>query len=386
MTMLPQLPRLLLSLNAVLVIFASSALTTKAVGSDNQTLVRGILVEQGSDFVVKGCDEQRYSLALTLQDKQLLAEFPRFTRPYVEVQGVWQEQQLSALRWQHIAPESRGCQQQRTHITAMGNEPGWRVTVDPSQLRLTSINGEASDPLLDQGVNHQGMYWRGQQYQLQISQSACRGTMDGAFFAYQATLQTPERELNGCALLPFATEPQAPAMASLAAQSTLAIQAKADSLTTLDASSAANPKVEAALQRYFELHRTTPKGERYQWWEYDLNGNGVAELLVYVNWCGSGGCTLLTFEQQGDHHRFVSRTTLVHSPVMISANSHNGWQDLLLQISGGGANPGIVALRYDGFSYPLNPSIQPRLSQPYPYSGVSLRAKPFTQGVGQRLY
>ena len=102
----------------------------------------------------------------------------------------------------------------------------------------------------------------------------------------------------------------------------------------------------------------------------DLNQDGVLDALVLLgssNWCGSGGCTLLVFQGEGDgvlmdqelnnEFRLVSKITLVQQPVIVSTNQTNGWRDLLLQMSGGGAPVGTVALQFDGEAYPSNPSM-----------------------------
>ncbi|MCV5374215.1 hypothetical protein OFD18_39165, partial [Escherichia coli] len=57
-------------------------------------------------------------------------------------------------------------------------------------------------------------------------------------------------------------------------------------------------KVDAAVRNYFFIHQTPPNNNQYRWLTYDLNSDGNEELLVQLDWCGSGGCTLLIFE----HH------------------------------------------------------------------------------------
>ncbi|MPW30304.1 hypothetical protein F9L16_15055 [Agarivorans sp. B2Z047] len=154
---------------------------------------------------------------------------------------------------------------------------------------------------------------------------------------------------------------------------------------TLMASSDYDPEVEAALKQYFKLHRTELNGTKYQWWKFDLNGDGKDEIITYVDWCGSGGCSLLIFEAKDNSHRFLSKTTLVHSPFFLATSSNARWQDLLLEVSGGGATPGLRLLRFDGLSYPLNPSMQPEAPQPAPVSGITFHAEAFSKGAGRAL-
>jgi len=154
---------------------------------------------------------------------------------------------------------------------------------------------------------------------------------------------------------------------------------------SLIASSDYDPQVEAALKHYFKLHRTELNGTKYQWWKFDLNGDGQDEIITYVDWCGSGGCSLLIFEGHNNGWRFLSKTTLVRSPFFLASSSHARWQDLLLEVSGGGAKASLRLLRFDGLSYPLNPSLQPEAPQPAPLSGVTFHAEAFGQGAGRAL-
>lgn len=81
---------------------------------------------------------------------------------------------------------------------------------------------------------------------------------------------------------------------------------------------------------------------------------------------GQGGPDLYTpFE-------FVSRTTLVNPPIVVGEITSNGWKEIYVYVSGGGAQSGWVALRFDGSEYPLNPSIQERLSTDRRLEGVKV--------------
>lgn len=128
---------------------------------------------------------------------------------------------------------------------------------------------------------------------------------------------------------------------------------------TIPATSEFNPKVDQALRDYFRSINTDPTGTRYRWLSYDLNSDGDKELLVQLDWCGSGGCTLLIFDNQQQSWKFNSRITLVRTPINLGINKHNDWQDLILFVSGGGAAPNQHNLKYDGSKYPLNPSTSP---------------------------
>ncbi|TMX37508.1 hypothetical protein [Vibrio sp. Hep-1b-8] len=120
-----------------------------------------------------------------------------------------------------------------------------------------------------------------------------------------------------------------------------------------------NPKVDKALRDYFSANGIDPTGTRYRWLSYDLNGDGHNELLAQLDWCGSGGCTLLIFDNQQQDWRFNSKITLVRTPINVGVNKQSGWQDLVLFVSGGGAIPNQHVLKYNGVKYPLNPSTAP---------------------------
>ena len=120
-----------------------------------------------------------------------------------------------------------------------------------------------------------------------------------------------------------------------------------------------NPKVDHALRSYFTNTNQDASSTRYRWLTYDLNNDGQEELLVQLDWCGSGGCTLLVFSNQNREWQFNSRITLVQTPLNLGTNSHHSWRDLVMFVSGGGAIPNQHTLKFDGSQYPLNPSNAP---------------------------
>ncbi|OCH53688.1 hypothetical protein [Vibrio sp. ZF57] len=120
-----------------------------------------------------------------------------------------------------------------------------------------------------------------------------------------------------------------------------------------------DPKVDQAIREYFKIKNSSPDDTKYRWLTYDLNGDGKEELFAQLDWCGSGGCTLLIFENHQDNWRFNSRVTLVKGDIRLGKSQNHGWQDLIFNVSGGGATPAKHTLSYSGVSYPLNPSVAP---------------------------
>ncbi len=118
--------------------------------------------------------------------------------------------------------------------------------------------------------------------------------------------------------------------------------------------------VEALIRQYVIAHKANPEGLKYQWLTYDLNRDGHDELLVMLDWCGQGGCTLLVFEgnkneEQNRHWAFSSRISNVHIPISVGYGNTEGWQDLIFAVGGGGAQPASHVIQHNGISYPFNP-------------------------------
>jgi putative lipoprotein len=129
-----------------------------------------------------------------------------------------------------------------------------------------------------------------------------------------------------------------------------------------------------ALLNYLAKTGNNPKSiDPHQTALVDLNGDGQEDALVLFqssNWCGSGGCTMLVFKGTKSGFQFVSSSTLIRGPLLVSDNKTLGWRDLVVEVSGGGATPKRVALKFDGKKYPLNPSTQKALPTAKPLQGT----------------
>jgi hypothetical protein len=124
--------------------------------------------------------------------------------------------------------------------------------------------------------------------------------------------------------------------------------------------------VTLALRRF--LQKKFPDDKMLQMLQFratgvDLRDDRGHEYIVYLtgkNLCGSGGCSMLILAP--NHHGFtvVDRTTITHVPIRLLPTKTLGWRDLGVFIAGGGIAPGYIArLRFNGRSYPGNPSIAP---------------------------
>jgi hypothetical protein len=97
----------------------------------------------------------------------------------------------------------------------------------------------------------------------------------------------------------------------------------------------------------------------------DLDGDGRDDLLMLLedpNWCGTGGCTLLVFRQGEAAFELVTETSVTNPPIAVATQRHSGWHDLLVNVGGGGLEPGTVVLQHDGTGYPDNPSLMAALA------------------------
>ena len=126
----------------------------------------------------------------------------------------------------------------------------------------------------------------------------------------------------------------------------------------------AGHSVRAFLQRYLKTGSLKNDTDtRYRVAFVDLNVDGTPEAVVYIignAWCGSGGCPLLVLSKAGSSYRVVARITIVRPPIYVMTHLSNGWRDIAVRVQGGGIHPGYDSeLRFDGKTYPTNPSVPP---------------------------
>lgn len=131
---------------------------------------------------------------------------------------------------------------------------------------------------------------------------------------------------------------------------------------------AATAPIPAGLTAFVHDQRLT----RYRSALTDLNGDGRPEALVYAiasadgdgaaDLCGSGGCDLYVLALTPSGYRVISDISITRPPVRVLPSRSRGWQDLSVYVAGGGILPGHdVRLRFDGNSYPTNPTTPPAL-------------------------
>lgn len=97
---------------------------------------------------------------------------------------------------------------------------------------------------------------------------------------------------------------------------------------------------------------------RYLSGKADLNSDGAAEHFVLIQdryFCGSGGCTAVIFDNQGN---IISQMSVVKPPVLLAESTSNGWRDFMVW-----SNGAFRLMKSSGDSYPTNPSLEPEVDR-----------------------
>lgn len=132
--------------------------------------------------------------------------------------------------------------------------------------------------------------------------------------------------------------------------------------------------LEDALMNVYNVKHGEDKF-RYYYNKIDIDGDSKLEIFVYLVgslFSGTGGSSAAIFKVHGEEYKLVSKFTLVNNPIVISSNKTNGWNDIIMYVSGGGANSGYVELKFDGNKYPSNPSIEPKFKSGKKVNGTAI--------------
>lgn len=108
-------------------------------------------------------------------------------------------------------------------------------------------------------------------------------------------------------------------------------------------------KLQSVLQQYFKDHRTDPKQTKFNSVKYDLNGDGIKDAIVLLDWCSKSGCEMLIFKGTKTGYLFSSRIPRVEAPIIIAKTRHYLWHSLLIK-----SKSQWLSLNFDGISYPGN--------------------------------
>lgn len=165
---------------------------------------------------------------------------------------------------------------------------------------------------------------------------------------------------------------------------------KIGNIQYLKSETSPDAKLERAIFRDYltDYRETNPENYvRYYYNRLDLNGDNRPEIFVYLVGsyvCGSGGCNALIYTSQGQDYQLISRHTLVNPPILVTPQRNSGWKNLVFLTSGGGAKPEYNLMRFNGRTYPLNPSVQPAVPANTTLTGIGLFADSLSSS-GMRL-
>ncbi len=137
-----------------------------------------------------------------------------------------------------------------------------------------------------------------------------------------------------------------------------------------------NVFVKQAVDKFLQS-TGAPVASSYEITRVDLNDDKRRDAVVlfktpYGYWCGMHGCSMLIFKANDDKFTLLSSVQPVRDPIFVSRDKTNGWRDLVVRVSGRWSESKDVALRFDGRTYPANPSSLPPYLRFDPYSNTRL--------------
>jgi len=86
----------------------------------------------------------------------------------------------------------------------------------------------------------------------------------------------------------------------------------------------------------------------------DLNSDGKDEVFVYLLgsvFCGTGGCNLLLFADGENGYSLVNNFPISRTPIIVSPERTEGWNNLIRLESGGGVPASYVQHTFNGERY-----------------------------------
>jgi hypothetical protein len=85
---------------------------------------------------------------------------------------------------------------------------------------------------------------------------------------------------------------------------------------------------------------------------------------------------MLVFANKSNDFKLVSSISLVREPVTVSETKTKNWRDIIVHVSGGGGESKNVALKFNGSSYPANPSGLKPLATKAKVTGTEVFSEP----------
>ena len=101
------------------------------------------------------------------------------------------------------------------------------------------------------------------------------------------------------------------------------------------------------------------KPDHYDIARADLNSDGKEDVLALMNgkssYVGSGGATMFILKGTDVGFESLGSIKVVNEPIYVRKSVNHGFRDLLVGVRGGGAEPGLSSLKFDGKAYPASP-------------------------------
>jgi len=146
-------------------------------------------------------------------------------------------------------------------------------------------------------------------------------------------------------------------------------------------------QLEKAIVKAFDLLADVGN-IRYYYNKVDLNDDGNPEVFVYLVGpyvCGTGGCSGAIFKKENEEYSLISTFSLVNNPIIISNKKTKGYKDIIMYVAGGGIESFYADIKYDGTTYPSNPSVQPKVKQCTKLEGIAIIADDIGKNPGIEL-
>ncbi|MGH1352803.1 MAG: hypothetical protein ACRBBN_18655 [Methyloligellaceae bacterium] len=148
------------------------------------------------------------------------------------------------------------------------------------------------------------------------------------------------------------------------------------------------PLDRAKVIRSIENYRINKKAQQgsYKFVGADLNGDGQAEVIVYLTgkkWCAPTGCTLVIFAPVNRYsYEPISTVRRVKKPVHIAMESTNGWRDIYIRAGlADWPKSHKIQLKFSGNRYPGNAVLLTPLNRRFQIIGEEI----FTAATREEL-
>lgn len=155
-------------------------------------------------------------------------------------------------------------------------------------------------------------------------------------------------------------------------------------MKSLKSESVRDREIEESLIREFDLKRGEDK-INYMYNRVDLNGDGKNEVIVYAYGPmigGTGGDSGLVLKERSEGYDTISKFSQLRIPIVISDKKTKGWKDIILSVSGGGAESGMVEMKFNGKKYPSNPTVLPLISDESKIKGIKILTDSYEENKG----